>query len=149
MRARVERFDAAIRPALELLPMIPNDLRRIARNPWFLATGANVLIGLLGMVTAGLVARSLGPTDRGVLVAAVLWSGLIFSTLGLPGIQAVVYQWIRAHTAEDRGAVIGSSLALVAMSATVCLPAALAVNHWVFRGYGQPQVVAAANVFLL
>jgi hypothetical protein len=71
--------------------MISKDLRRIARNPWFLATGANVVMGLLGMLTAGLIARSLGPTDRGVLVAAVLWSGLTFSTLGFPGIQAVVY----------------------------------------------------------
>lgn len=129
--------------------MIPDELRRIARNPWLLATGANVVIGLLGMVTAGLIARLLGPTDRGVLAAAVLWSGMLFTALGLPVTQAVVYQWSRARTAEDRGAVVGSALALVAMSASLCLPAALAVNHWVLRGYRYPEIFSAANVFLL
>ena len=130
-----------------LLVVLAN-IRGVTTNPWLVATGANVLIGLMGMATAGLTARLLGPSDRGVLAAAVLWSTMIFSALGMPVAQAVVYQWSRVRTPQERGAVAGAALALAAISATLCIIFSLTVNHWVLRGYMHPEVFLAANVVL-
>lgn len=67
----------------------------VARHGLGASLSASVAILCVNLVTGVLLARSLGPVDRGVLAAAVLWPTMlgVVGTLGLP--EAVTYRVAR------------------------------------------------------
>jgi O-antigen/teichoic acid export membrane protein len=124
-------------------------LAQALRSQWVLATFATAIIGILGLITAGLLARILGPGDRGVLAGAMLWSTLIFAACGVPSVAAVTVRWSRAAAAVAQRRVLGASLWLVIGSTLLLVPLCMLVNRVLLRVFDHPGAVAAGDVYLL
>ena len=108
----------------------------------FLTTG---VIQLVQAVIGVALARALGPAERGELAAAILWPTLL-TTIGSLGItQAATYHAART---TRLGAVVGSTLAIVATLSVGLVAIGLLVVPLVLSGHDQ-EVVDTARIFLL
>jgi O-antigen/teichoic acid export membrane protein len=107
----------------------------------FLTTG---IIQLLQAVVGVLLARSLGPEDRGELAAVILWPTLM-ATIGSLGLaQAATY-----HAAQARrlGALVGSTLTIVAVVSLALVGIGWAILPLVL-GSHDGDVVHGGQLFL-
>jgi enterobacterial common antigen flippase len=107
----------------------------------FVATG---VIQLVQAVIGVVLARVLGPADRGELAALILWPTLI-TTVGSLGLaQSVTYHAARV---QQLGTLVGSTLAVVAVDSV-----ALVAVGWlilpVALGSHDPSVVHDGQLFL-
>jgi len=106
-----------------------------------LANGTSAISSLLFGIVA---ARWFGASTRGQVVAFMYWPTLIavLAMLGVP--TATTYH--TAHDHDEAGPIIGTGMAMMAVTGTVCalLVAALAP---VLVGDGAPDVVVAARLF--
>lgn len=117
-------------------------LRALARGALAASLASSLAIQGVNVVTGVLLARTLGPGDRGALAAVVLWPTLLAMAGSIGVFDAVV---VRAARGTERpGRLVGSALALaaaeavaVAAVAAVAVPAVLArfAPHAVSAGY--------------
>jgi O-antigen/teichoic acid export membrane protein len=112
----------------------------------FLGSAASLVIGFVGSV---LLARWLGPTDRGLLGAlqAISASALTLTSIGVP--MAVLYYASRDRTSTRK--LLGTSFAQAAVLAAILVPAAAIFSHPLARAFshgrgGLVWVLAAALV---
>jgi O-antigen/teichoic acid export membrane protein len=107
----------------------------------FATTGA---IQLLQAVIGVLLARILGPADRGELAAVILWPTLL-TVIGSIGIaQSATYHAARA---SRLGLVVGSTLAIVAVDSALLVAIGWAILPLALGGH-DPQVVHDGQLFL-
>jgi O-antigen/teichoic acid export membrane protein len=119
---------------------------RLDPSPWVVALVANLLIGFLGIVTSSLTARGLGPTGRGILVAAMLWPSLVISLGALINTQSVAYFWAKTKSSGDYATTWTASLVLLGLLTLVLLPMAWLVN-WLTLGWQSQASLKAANLY--
>lgn len=107
----------------------------------FVTTGA---IQMVQAVIGVLLARILGPADRGELVAVILWPTLltVIGSIGLA--QSATYHAARATRV---GVVVGSTLAIVAVDSLVLVAIGWAILPLVLGGHDS-QVVHNGQLFL-
>lgn len=108
----------------------------------FATTGA---IQLLQAVIGVLLARILGPEDRGELAAVILWPTLL-TTIGSLGLaQSVTYFAARSRSLE---ALVGTTLILVAIDSVALIAIGLAIIPLVLGGH-ESNVVDITRMFLI
>jgi O-antigen/teichoic acid export membrane protein len=92
---------------------------------------ANLAIPLIGALSGVLLARALGPADRGVF-ALIQTLPLVVATVASVGMaEAVAYHVARAPSMPQRYAVLRSGLAIVAASTAGTLALILAAAPWI------------------
>ena len=123
-------------------------LAQRATTVWILSPAANAFIGLLGLLTATMLARALGPEARGILAEAMLWPTLVLTAGSLVNLQTIVYFWSKARPAGATSSVLGVSLALAAILTLALAPAAAIVNYAALGAAGKASY-ALANLFVL
>lgn len=107
----------------------------------FAATGT---IQLIQAVVGVLLARILGPSDRGELAAVILWPTLM-TTIGSIGLaQAATYH---ASRASRLGVVVGSTLVIVAVDSVLLVAIGWAILPLALGGHDS-GVVHEAQLFL-
>jgi hypothetical protein len=107
----------------------------------FATTGA---IQLIQAVVGVLLARILGPSDRGELAAVILWPTLM-TTIGSIGLaQAATYH---ASRTSRLGVVVGSALAIVAVDSVLLVAIGWTILPLVLGGHDS-GVVHEAQLFL-
>jgi len=108
----------------------------------FAATGT---IQLIQAVIGVLLARILGPEDRGELAAVILWPTLL-TTIGSFGLaQSVTYFAARS---KDTATLVGTTLGLVAADAVLLIGIGLAIVPLVLSGH-ESDVVHTTQLFLV
>ncbi len=108
----------------------------------FATTG---VIQLIQAVIGVLLARMLGPEDRGELAAVILWPTLL-TTIGSLGLaQSVTYFSARMKTHET---LVGTTLLLVAIDSLLLIGIGLAIVPLVLGGH-EAHVVHTTQLFLL
>jgi O-antigen/teichoic acid export membrane protein len=109
----------------------------------FAVSGA---IQLLNVVTGILLARTLGPTDRGALAAALLWP-MLLGAIGLLGVmEAATYH--AARRSAPVAALVGSGLALV-LAQSIIFTAAAALLLPIVLNNQSSEALEASRIFLL
>jgi len=107
----------------------------------FVTTG---VIQAVQAVVGVLLARILGPTDRGELAAVILWPTLM-TTIGSLGLaQSATYH---ASRAKRLGPVVGSALAIVAVDSVALIAIGWAILPIVLGGH-DASVVRDGQLFL-
>lgn len=82
----------------------------------------SIVVQLANVATGLVLARTLGPHDRGVLAAVMIWPGLVAMLAGLGVADAIAYSVARKR--ERLGVVTGTALAIgLAQAAAACLVA--------------------------
>lgn len=109
--------------------------RRIALN-----LGSVVAINLLAFVTGPILARALGPTDRGVLTAAMLWPQLVSWLLTFSVMDGVTY-YVSGAPARAR-LVLGASTGLAALQSALILGMGTVVVWLTMHHFGTAAVVS-------
>src|SRR5919106_1494778 len=79
--------------------------------------GGSLAVQFVNVATGLLLARELGPHDRGVLLAVMLWPGLLATLAGLGVAEAVAYSVARRQ--ERLGVITGSAIAIGLAQAAV------------------------------
>jgi O-antigen/teichoic acid export membrane protein len=98
----------------------------LARSVSFLIAGRVGALAI-GFVASIVVARLLGPADRGVLALITFAVGLVFILAGLGLPQAVVF--LASKREARRGALLGNSIAWGVLLAAICIP-----GFWLLSG---------------
>lgn len=100
----------------------------LGHRPLALGLLASAAVQALGALTGVLTARALGPHDRGLLAAALLWPQLLILLGGLGIAEAVTVHVARApwpnhdgRPGDGRAAVLGAALAISAVQAGALL----------------------------
>ena len=119
--------------------------RRVAR-PLSLSLVTSAGIVALNTLTGVLLARYLGPTDRGALAAVYLWP-LVFATVGSLGVAEAVTYHVARRTASLR-TLIGTSVGLGLVLSVLLVGIGAAVLPLVLADY-DAEARRAAYVFLL
>lgn len=107
---------------------------------------ANVVILLVNIATGILTARLLGPNDKGVQAAIILWPGLLvnLATIGLP--NALLYHVKKS--AQDTSAFLSAALSLGFLASLVAVFAGVVfVPEWL-SNY-SPETVQVAQIYML
>ncbi len=106
----------------------------LGRRPLALGLLTSAAVQALGALTGVLTARALGPHDRGLLAAALLWPQLLILLGGLGIAEAVTVHVARApwpdhdeRPGDGRAAVLGAALAISAAQAGALLALGLAL----------------------
>ncbi|MCA1587115.1 MAG: polysaccharide biosynthesis C-terminal domain-containing protein [Chloroflexi bacterium] len=82
----------------------------------FMASAAGTVAATFAAGLAGVIAtRALGPTERGLLAAAVVWAGVIGSLVSAGVPQAVTYFVARSHEPNQRATYATTGLGLAAV----------------------------------
>ena len=102
-------------------------------------------IQLLNVVTGILLARTLGPTGRGALAAALLWP-MLFGTVGLMGVmEAATYH--AARRTASVATLVGSGLALVVAQAALFTALAALLLPVVLQNQSE-EALTAGRIYL-
>jgi antigen flippase len=130
---------------LEATDLPDAELAAGAAGPMLGSFAATGTIQLIQAVIGVMLARILGPADRGELAAIILWPMLI-TTIGSLGIsQSSTYF---ASRAERLGAVVGSTLAIVAVDALVLMAFGWLILPLALGGH-DPTIVSTGQRYLL
>jgi O-antigen/teichoic acid export membrane protein len=101
-------------------------IRKFATSAWVSLPSSNLLIGVLGVVTSSLVARNLGPSERGILSASMLGSFWVLTIGGLVNTQSMTFAWAKS---DDHDKTFTVALSLVVVLSLFLMPAVLLFNH--------------------
>lgn len=100
-------------------------------------------VRVAGFASSVVLARALGPADRGAVATLVVWT---FTILGIGALAEVTPV---AYFVARRGRIgANAGLAIAAISSVLLIPVGFVVNWTVFRG-GGPVSIALANWYLL
>lgn len=109
-------------------------------------SGINILIALLNVLTGIILARLLGPTNRGELAAAQMIP-LMISTIALIGLpQAVVY-WVSHEKESSKQTILTTLILFIPINIFVCFLGYLLIPYMLPAQ--SEQVIHAARVYLL
>lgn len=108
---------------------------------WVLSAAGNLAVRLAGLLSAIVLARSLGPAGRGVVTEAILWPTIIVSCGAVMNVQASTFLSARYGTRGAR-----ASLQLALLAGLVLLPLSLATN-WLVLGARDKASFASANLY--
>jgi O-antigen/teichoic acid export membrane protein len=132
----VEQLDAAEVPDAELATG--------AATPMAASFATSCTIQLIQAAVGVLLARILGPSDRGELAAVILWPTML-TTIGSLGLaQSATYH---ASRASRLGVVVGSTLTIVAVDSVLLVAIGWAILPLVLGGH-DPQIVHDGQLFL-
>lgn len=110
-------------------PKQPDIVGKTADNQLARFVGLNVMgtlgSGAIGFITSVLLARWLGPAERGVLAAIISVSALTLFVAGIGVPWAIIYY----ANKRDPRALLGNSLALAGVLAVALIPAAWLLRH--------------------
>lgn len=107
---------------------------------------ANILVLFINVATGIITARLLGPNDKGVQAAIILWPGLLIS-LSMIGLPTALLYYIK-KTTERTGAFLAAALVLgVAASLVAGAVGVLFVPSWL-NNYSV-QTVRIAQLYML
>jgi O-antigen/teichoic acid export membrane protein len=142
MRVQSPRAD----PIASLRSAHKGDRWRFTRAPLFGSFGASGAIQLANIATGVLLARLLGPHDRGEFAAVILWPSILAAvgSLGVP--DATTFYTARA--ARPIAAIVGTALVLGATQSAVLVGMGFAILPVVIGHYGS-HVVHLTEIFLL
>lgn len=110
---------------------------------WVSSVSANVLIRALGLAANVILARALGPQDRGIVAALIVWPSMILNLGSLVSVGTVAYFFARRGDAGR-----SACLMVAAVSAAPVLLLAILVNWVVFQG-ASPAVFVFASWYSL
>ena len=107
---------------------------------------ANILVLIINIATGIITARLLGPTDKGVQAAIILWPGLLisFSAIGLPA--ALLYHIKK--TVEKKSALLSAALVLGVVAGIVAAGVGVIFVPVWLNNYSS-QTVRIAQVYML
>lgn len=107
---------------------------------------ANILVLVINVLTGIITARLLGPNDKGVQAAIILWPGLLisFSAIGLPG--ALLY-YIK-KTAVQKNTFLSAALILGVAAGTVAAAIGVFFAPMWLSNYSS-QTVQIAQIYML
>src|SRR5918999_6398971 len=114
-------------------------------RPFPLSLTTSVAIQSLNAVTGVLLARLLGPADRGELAAVLLWPSVLAAVGSLGVSEAVTYETARGSSPIR--SVVGSSFAIAAVQSLVLVVAGSVVVALVHRG-DDPRVIRLSYLYL-
>jgi O-antigen/teichoic acid export membrane protein len=109
------------------------------RRAYLSTFGATALILTLTLLTSVLIARSIGPEGRGLLLAITIWPGLLIGILGLGLNEGTVYHMARSSGSMDgaAGSYADSGLVLQLAVVLIATPLTLLLLPSLLRGdYG-------------
>lgn len=101
----------------------------------FVTTGGLLAIQTFNLITGVLLARALGPSDRGILAAAVLWPSIVVSLISFSLHEALAYRVSRARVADEQ--TTGIAVALAVIVAALTTVACLVIEPGVFAKWGR------------
>jgi O-antigen/teichoic acid export membrane protein len=101
----------------------------------FITTGGLLAIQTLGLISGVILARALGPSDRGILAAAVLWPSIVVSLISFSLHEAIAYRVSRGRAAD--GQTVGVAVALAVIVAALTTLACLVIEPRVFAKFGR------------
>lgn len=101
----------------------------------FITTGGLVAIQILNVTSGVLLARALGPSDRGILAAVVLWPWIVVSLISFSLHEAIAYRVSRGRTAD--GQTVGMAVALAVTVAALTTFACFVIEPHVFAKWGR------------
>jgi O-antigen/teichoic acid export membrane protein len=142
MRVESPRSD----PIASLRSAHKGDRWRFTRAPLFASFSASSAIQLANIATGVLLARLLGPHDRGEFAAVILWPSILAAvgSLGIP--DATTFYTARA--ARPIAAIVGTALVLGVAQSAVLVGIGVAIVPVVIGHYGS-HVVHLTEIFLL
>jgi O-antigen/teichoic acid export membrane protein len=115
----------------------------IRREAWLLAAGGNLVVRLAGLVSAIMLARSLGPSGRGIVTEATLWPTIVVSCGAVMNAQTATYF---ASRAGQRG--FHACLLIGALVALALFPMSLAIG-WAALGAQGKQSYGPSLLYSL
>jgi O-antigen/teichoic acid export membrane protein len=115
------------------------------RAQFLMTMGTDGMIGFLGMLTGGLLARALGPVGRGELAAAQTWPAFLcaLGSLGVP--YAVIYYSAREPQHVPR--TMATALLGTAVVSLVVGAAGYTAMPWLLRAHSV-SVIQTARAYL-
>jgi O-antigen/teichoic acid export membrane protein len=120
-------------------------VRKATRRPMSLSFAASAAVQGLNVLTGVVLARSLGPHDRGALAAVMLWPAMLASIGGLGIGDAIIYYTARSE--EEPGVVLGSGLFLCILQSTALVATGAVVVSFVV-GRHDPEAFPTALLYL-
>ncbi len=120
--------------------------RLVFHNHYSSALTTNLAVLALSLVASILLARYLGPTGRGEVAAAMLWSALLVSLGSLGMLEAIVF--FTAQPGYSTRAIFGSGLAICLVQSAVLVPVGY-VTMPLLLASQTPEVVRISQLFLL
>lgn len=119
-------------------------------SPWISSPGMNVLIGGIGLLTGILLARTLGPSDRGVLAESLLWPSFVLVLGAIVNTQTIVYFWTKAKSGDhdSRQSVLGTSLVIASLLTFILIIVGLGIN-FLALGLSNKESFWFANIYLI
>ncbi len=100
-----------------------------------ITTGGLLAIQMLNLISGVLLARALGPSERGILAAVVLWPWIVVSLISFSLHEAIAYRVSRGGTSD--GQTVGVALALAVIVASLTTLACLFIEPRVFAKWGR------------
>jgi len=116
----------------------------IGRATQALATSVAILT--CNAITGIVLARSLQPTARGSLAAAILWPAFLSTLVAVGVADAITYR--SSKHPQERGSLISTGLLLAAVSSAAAIAIGLLVLPRVLFHYGS-ETVTSSELFLL
>src|SRR5437899_231218 len=95
----------------------PTPWRQAVRGAMPVTVATTLLIQMVTLVSGIILARSLGPSDRGVVAAAMLWPTLLASIGGLGIAEGITF--FSGREANRQSTILTSGLALGAIQSIV------------------------------
>ena len=126
--------------------MITRIFRLVFHNNYSSAFTTNLAVLALSLVASILLARYLGPTGRGEVAAAMLWSALLVSLGSLGMLEAILY--FTAQPDHSTRALFGSGLAICLVQSALLIPVGY-VTMPLLLASQTPEVVDISRLFLL
>lgn len=109
-------------------------IRRSLVSHAFITTGGLLAIQILNLISGVLLARALGPSDRGILAAVILWPWIIVNLTSFSLHEALAYRVSRERTVD--GQTVGVAVALAVIVASLTTLACLAIEPHVLAKWG-------------
>lgn len=121
-------------------------VRTLSKNAWISLPAINLLIGLFGVLTSSLVARSLGPSERGILSASILWTLWVISIGAFVNTQSITYSWAKS---QDQAQTWSASLILTLILSFLLVPGAILLNYLLIPKNDSTLIAANLSTLLI
>ena len=123
-------------------------MMQIRINQWVLSPSANILVGLIGLITSIIIARNLGPSLRGIFAEAILWPTLVLALGSLVNTQSVVFFWSKAKVDNTTNRVLGASILWSVLLSVILILISWGINYIVL-GSNEKISYIPANIYSL
>jgi O-antigen/teichoic acid export membrane protein len=119
--------------------LVAANLRVRQMGTTLLSTG---LISVAGIISGALVARLLGPSDRGLLAAIVLWPTIVATVGDLGGPSG--YTYLSSARRDNIPALIGNLLGVSVVQSAILVAIGIPLAAWAMHTYPSALVIGVA-----